>query len=268
MREAVTQRVWCPSRWWAATGLCPNPSRPASVWLTPPTHGGLGRAGDCIFVTLSSSGWRRTSRTWRRNSGSSSRKSMLWCGRDTVAGHRHVAPADQPRIRDGMMGGATRAGRDQRRAVARQAGDAVDTRGLDRFGQGHRRQDGGKAPCQHRLARPRRAEQEEIIDRTPASRSPSYPQVAVMSTPQDDMAVITHAHAAGAAMLLDNLQGWSSAQDSSSSKPLASWRSAVSKPSVNQPQTGASSSRAPCRLPYCCHSRLRLVAARSSQDLA
>jgi hypothetical protein len=65
------------------------------------------------------------------------------------------------------MGRATRAGRDPRRAVAGEAGDSVDTRGLNRLGEGHRRQDGGQSPCQHRLARPRGAEQEEIRVRTP-----------------------------------------------------------------------------------------------------
>jgi hypothetical protein len=48
------------------------------------------------------------------------------------------------------------------------------------------------------------------------------------------MALISHADAAGPMMQVDNLQAWSSAQDSSSSSALASWRSAVSKPSVNQ----------------------------------
>jgi hypothetical protein len=49
--------------------------------------------------------------------------------------HRHVVPADPPRIRDGMMRGTTRAGRDQRGEVAGEAGDAVDPRGLNRLGQ-------------------------------------------------------------------------------------------------------------------------------------
>jgi hypothetical protein len=89
-------------------------------------------------------------------------------GQRHVTRHRHVAPADQPRIRDGMVGRATRAGRDQRRPVAGEAGDAVDTRGLNRLGEGHRRQDGGQPPCQHRRARPRGAEQEQIMVKTPA----------------------------------------------------------------------------------------------------
>ena len=49
---------------------------------------------------------------------------------------RHVAAADQPDIRDGVVRGATRAGRDQRRTGARKAGDAVNTRGLDGLSEG------------------------------------------------------------------------------------------------------------------------------------
>jgi hypothetical protein len=48
-----------------------------------------------------------------------------------LARHRHLAAADQPRIGDGMMGRAKRAGRDQGRAGAGEAGDAMDARGLD-----------------------------------------------------------------------------------------------------------------------------------------
>jgi hypothetical protein len=46
-----------------------------------------------------------------------------------------VAPTDQPDIRDGVMGGATRPGGDPRRAVARQTGDAVEACGLNGFGR-------------------------------------------------------------------------------------------------------------------------------------
>jgi hypothetical protein len=41
-----------------------------------------------------------------------------------VTRHRHVAPTDPPRIRDGVVGRATRAGRDQPRAVAGEPGTA------------------------------------------------------------------------------------------------------------------------------------------------
>jgi hypothetical protein len=77
-------------------------------------------------------------------------------------------PADRSHIGDGVLRGATRAGGDPRRAGAGEPGDAVDTRGLNRLGEGHRRQDGGKPPCQHRLARPWGTKEEDIMVRTPA----------------------------------------------------------------------------------------------------
>ncbi len=66
-----------------------------------------------------------------------------------VVRQRHLArrgdvpAADQPHIRDRLRRGATRAGRDQCRAGAREASDAVDARGLEGFGERHRRQDNG-----------------------------------------------------------------------------------------------------------------------------
>jgi hypothetical protein len=51
--------------------------------------------------------------------------------------------------------GATRAGRDQRRTGVGAAGDTMDACGLNGFDQGHRRQDGGESPSQHRLASPK-----------------------------------------------------------------------------------------------------------------
>jgi hypothetical protein len=56
-------------------------------------------------------------------------------GRRHLARHGHVAPTDQPRIRDGVMGRATRAGYDPRRAIPREAGDATEVGGVDRCGQ-------------------------------------------------------------------------------------------------------------------------------------
>jgi hypothetical protein len=53
-----------------------------------------------------------------------------------------------------------------------------------------------------------------------------------------------------------------------SNNAFASFRSRVSNPSVNQPYTGANSSRACCTLPWSRLRRARLMAARSSQDLA
>ena len=57
-------------------------------------------------------------------------------------------------------------------------------------------------------------------------------------------------------------------QASSSSSALASFRSGVSKPSVNQVWTGARRSRALERLPWSRHDRARSVVARSSHHLA
>ena len=48
-----------------------------------------------------------------------------------------------------MVRRAQRAGGDPRVRSPGQAGDTVDTRGLNRLGEGHRRQDGGEVPCPH-----------------------------------------------------------------------------------------------------------------------
>jgi hypothetical protein len=74
-----------------------------------------------------------------------------------LAQHRHVAPADQAGVRDGVMGGATRAGRDLCHAVADAAGEEVNAHGLNGFGEGHRWQDRSEPVRQHRRARPRGA---------------------------------------------------------------------------------------------------------------
>jgi hypothetical protein len=62
-----------------------------------------------------------------------------------LARPRHVAPADPPRIRDGLVGRATRARRDQRRTVAGEAGDAVEPRRLDASCQEQHQQEGNKS---------------------------------------------------------------------------------------------------------------------------
>src|SRR2546427_9015159 len=54
----------------------------------------------------------------------------------------------------------------------------------------------------------------------------------------------------------------------SSNNAFASFKSAVSNPSVNQWYTGARRSWASWRFPCCCQSFARLIAARSSQDFA
>jgi hypothetical protein len=66
-------------------------------------------------------------------------KAHAMVGQGHLARHRYRAAAEQPRIREGMVGRATRAGRDHRRAGAGEAGDAVAARGLKGFSQRHRR---------------------------------------------------------------------------------------------------------------------------------
>jgi hypothetical protein len=63
-----------------------------------------------------------------------------------LARHRDLTTPDQPHIRDGVVRGATGARRDPRQAVTGEAGDAMDARGLEGFGQRHGWQDSGKSP--------------------------------------------------------------------------------------------------------------------------
>jgi hypothetical protein len=87
--------------------------------------------------------------------------------------HREVPPADQPDVRDGLVWGAAGARRDDGRAPAGHTGDAVDARGVEGFGQGHIRQNRGQSPCQPRVPRPGRSQEEHIMVRTPALVSAS-----------------------------------------------------------------------------------------------
>jgi hypothetical protein len=70
-----------------------------------------------------------------------------------VPQRRHLPATDQPHIRDGVVGGAEGARRDPRRVGARQVGDAVEARGLEGFGGGHRWPDGREPERQSRCAR-------------------------------------------------------------------------------------------------------------------
>jgi hypothetical protein len=106
-------------------------------------------------------------KTWRRNSGSSSGKSTPLWARETSPGVGMWPPPISP-TSEMVWQGAKRPGRHQGGAVAGEAGDAVDARGLNGLGKGHRRQDGRESACQHRLACARKAEQEQIMGRTPA----------------------------------------------------------------------------------------------------
>jgi hypothetical protein len=52
-------------------------------------------------------------------------------------------------------------------AGASEAGDAMEARRLKGLGEGHRRQDGGEPPCQHRRARPRGARKMRLRSKYP-----------------------------------------------------------------------------------------------------
>jgi hypothetical protein len=112
--------------------------------------------------------------TARAARGFSSQEAHAVVGQRPLARQRHVAPADLPDIRDGVMGGATRPGRDHGRAGAGEAGDAVDACGLNGLGESHRRQDGGEPPGQPRLARPGWPQEEPIVVGTPGFASASH----------------------------------------------------------------------------------------------
>jgi hypothetical protein len=164
----------CVHRQHPCTGMYPCPSRATDVSIGPYPLSRVKRnrhALACVnahWCFSMPSGWRRTSSTWRLNSGSSSRERTPWCGSDTSPGIG-TCPPDQPDIRDGMMGGAKGAGRHQRGAVAGEAGDAMDARGLQRVGQTHGRHDGGQPPRQPRRPHPRWP-REEGIQTLPALR--------------------------------------------------------------------------------------------------
>jgi hypothetical protein len=93
-----------------------------------------------------------------------------------------LAAADQPDIGDGVMRGAEGAGGDDGGTPPGEAGDAMDTGGLQRFRQARRHQEGGEAPRQPRRARPRKLEQQDIMDTMPASHfvSPSLPHLRMI----------------------------------------------------------------------------------------
>jgi hypothetical protein len=86
---------------------------------------------------------------------------MYWLGISLLPGEAggvfYKMAADPPHIRDGVVGRATRAGRDPRRKRAGKDDDAMDARGLHGFGEGHRQEDGGHAHHVKGVGIPRRA---------------------------------------------------------------------------------------------------------------
>jgi hypothetical protein len=144
---------------------------------------------------------------------------------------------------------------DPRRATAGVAGDGGEARGREGLGASRWRPEGGEPPGRHGRARPGRADAEDAVGTTPARRSAlRRPLGMPRVTPVNP--------------LWKWEQQWRRPHNNSSSSALASRRSAVSKPSVNQRQIVASRSSASSRWPYCCHRLLRLIVARSSSDLA
>ena len=133
-----------------------------------------------------------------------------------------LAAADQTHLGDGVVGSQERARGDDGRAPAGEAGDARDTGGLPRCRQAHRRQEGGEAPRQPRFARARWSEHQEIMARTPVwpSASASVPRMPMP-------APLPRSRSRNSGQDEDH--------DSSSNSALASYRSAVSNLSVNQP---------------------------------
>jgi hypothetical protein len=129
---------------------------------------------------LFSSGWRNTSSTWRRNSGSSSRKRIPWCASDTSPG-RGTSPLDQPHSGDGAMGvrhgrvvttaarAPVRPATRWRRVVSRASAKVIAGRLV-------------VSPPQHRVPCPWWAEHEGIRDPMPAGACAWLPY-AVASAP-------------------------------------------------------------------------------------
>jgi len=68
--------------------------------------------------------------------------------------HGPLAAADHAHSGDGVVRSPERARGDEGGAPPGEAGDAIDTGGLQRFRQAHRRRDGGEATREHQLPRP------------------------------------------------------------------------------------------------------------------
>jgi hypothetical protein len=180
-----------------------------SSWLAsragrrfPPARRGRGRAGDCLRVRLSSNGCRSPASPCRRHSGRASRQRTPWWARDTSPGLGTWPPPISPPSAMGWWG--ARHGRVVTTAGPRPVRPA--TRGMRGVS---------------------RASARVISGRTSSGGGP-----ASISPPRAAPGAGRWGYNAGIAF------GFSIARtdnDSSASSTLASRRSAVSKPSVNQP---------------------------------
>ena len=121
-------------------------------------------AARAMQTVPSSSGWRMTSRTFRGNSGSSSRNNTPLCASETSPGRGIGAAADQSGVGNGVVRGE-RKGRTPHQSGAgiEHAGDAVNLGGLQRFFKGEGRQDGRHAFGEHGLAGAWRADHQDVV---------------------------------------------------------------------------------------------------------
>src|SRR5881227_610395 len=119
-------------------------------------------AARAIVTTPSSIGWRSTSSTFLRNSGSSSRNSTPPCARLTSPGRGYEPPPIRPASEIVWCGD-----RNGRRAQGQHARHGVDLGRLERLFETYLRQDGRDAAGQHRLAAPWWADHQDVV---PAGR--------------------------------------------------------------------------------------------------
>jgi hypothetical protein len=82
----LLRKPWPRAASWGYYRMMGNPVGVATRAASPPKQRGRGCAGNYMPMTLFSRGLRETSTTWRRNSGSSSRKRIPWWASDTSPG--------------------------------------------------------------------------------------------------------------------------------------------------------------------------------------
>ncbi len=114
-------------------------------------------------TTPSSSGWRSPSRTAGWNSPSSSKKSTPPFAKDTSPGRMLAVPPPTIATSDAVWCGARSGGRRTSPPAEGQAGGRVDHGGLQRQVPAEGGEEAGQALSQHRLARARWPEQEEVV---------------------------------------------------------------------------------------------------------
>lgn len=82
----LSGRRWPSAASWDSTVFRVHPAESQTAPRLQPESRDQGHPRDCILVTPSAIGWRKTSGTWRRNSGRSSRKRTPWWASDTSPG--------------------------------------------------------------------------------------------------------------------------------------------------------------------------------------